>query len=124
MTATTFLLRARGRAELLGQALLCPTVRYASVHWAGAERLDRRFADLETWRAIEAELSLRLPSTPLADDNPIVHTLLGERAADVQLQYLSQSPIDETSAAATAGALDAHLRQVAAGAAPTLTLKR
>lgn len=50
MIATTFLHRARGRAELLGQAPRCPTVRYASAQFTNGKRpIKRVFKTSNGW---------------------------------------------------------------------------
>ena len=110
MTAVAFMIWNRSHTSVVGVASVCLEARYASVRWAGAERLDRRFADLEGWRAVANEIGLKLPAKPLTDDSPIAKLLAGERVSDVRVQYLTQEPISETDPRLLAAVLDDGLR--------------
>ena len=110
MTAVAFMIWNRSRTSVLGVASVCLDARYASVRWAGAERLMRRHCDVETWRAIANELNLKLPAAALPKTSPIAKLLAGEHLHDVQVQYLRQDPIDGSDPAGVAELLDAGLR--------------
>jgi hypothetical protein len=104
MTAAIFLLRARGR--LVGAAVVAPTVRYCSVRALGAERLDRRFATPQDWRAIETEL-VSLPSGPLSSQSVLARVVAGR---DLDVQYFVTEYLAELAPADVAAVLDARLR--------------
>jgi len=110
MTAVAFMIWNRSHASVMGVASLCVEARYASVRWCGAERLDRRFADLATWRAIASEVNLQLPAAPLPRTSAIANVLAGERVHDVEIQYLTQTHIDDSEPRLVAALLDAGLR--------------
>jgi hypothetical protein len=95
VTAVTFTIKTRERGHLVGQAVLCVEARYASVMRTTSPYPDRKFATIEQWKALERELDDKLPTTPLDDTSAIVRVLLGEKAYQVSLQYLSQEPIPE-----------------------------
>lgn len=84
MTATIFIIADASR-KLRGLALICPAARYASVRWRGADRLDRRFATPQDWRALEIDLR-QPPPTPWPPDSAVVRVLGVGRDAVVQYQ--------------------------------------
>ena len=51
MTATTFTLTEADR--VVGLGLICVEARYASVNWAGADRLDRLHPSTDQWTEIK-----------------------------------------------------------------------
>lgn len=99
MTAFAFAIRRLETGQLVGQAVLCAEARYCSVLWRGARRPDRRFAAVDAWKAILAQLGEQLAPGPLDRDSAIQQLLCGrDRAAGLVVQYLWQEPIDKAPA--------------------------
>lgn len=99
MTAYTFTIRTLETGQLVGQAVLCAEARYCSVLWRGATRPDRRFAAIETWKAVLAQLADRLEPGPLPASSPIAQLLSGpQRAGGHVVQYLWAEPVDAAPA--------------------------
>lgn len=109
MTAHHFVLTSLETGAMLGQALICPEARYASVRWKGADRLDRRFVPALSWKAIERELQDGWPKGLVAVGSTVFLTIVpkGHRGS-LQVQFRAGPPIDAVPAAA-AQALDGYL---------------
>lgn len=95
MTACTFTIRTLETGQLIGQAVLCAEARYCSVLWRGTTRPDRRFAAVDVWKAILAQLSENLEPGPLPASSPIAELISGrDRAGGHVVQYLWQEPLE------------------------------
>jgi hypothetical protein len=95
VTACTFTIRTLETGQLIGQAVLCAEARYCSVLWRGATRPDRRFAGIDVWKAILAQLADKLEPGPLPASSPISQLISGrDRAGGHVVQYLWQEPVD------------------------------
>jgi hypothetical protein len=95
-------------ATIIGAALVCPSARYASICWRGAERLDRCFATPADWQAIEREIT-SLPSGPLPRDWAIVRVLARDRGFEVR--YLQIEDLEAPAPAELVRVLDNRLRE-------------
>jgi len=98
MTAYVFSIRTPDTDRLVGQAVLCPPARYASVLWRGATRPHRRLAALDRWLTIERQVSGNLQAGSLAGDSAIALLLLCG-TNDYAVQYLCEEPLPVTNGA-------------------------
>jgi hypothetical protein len=96
VTAFVFTIRTLETGRLVGQAVICPAVRYASVQWRGALRPDRRLAPLEQWLAIDDQVADKFEGGPLTHASAIPRLLLGDRGPGYVVQYFVQEPLPET----------------------------
>jgi hypothetical protein len=105
-----FALTRRDTGRLVGHALLCPDARFATVLWAGADRLDRRHATPHMWKQVIGDLEIGWEKWVVAGDCSTARFLLDPDArAVVALQLISQPPIDGTTPGEIAAALDRYL---------------
>lgn len=114
MTAYTFTIRMREINQVIGQAVICAQVRYASVWWRGHSRAVRQFLALDDWKAVERELDDTLPAAALEDDSAIARALIHESLRGRYLiHYLVQEPVaDDLIGSGVATVLDQRLRQM------------
>lgn len=110
MRAMLFVLTSIETGKLVGRALVVPEARYASIAWAGAERLDRRYAMPTGWLAVEAELVDGVPPGPLARTTAIARLLGFE--SDTIAQYLSAEDLEVGQHGVSVQELDARLTRV------------
>ena len=110
LSATTFAITSVEDERLLGFALVCVDARYASVQWAGMDRLDRVHVMPADWQAIGRESEAGLPPGPIPTDGALYMTLAGERAGYVIVRWISVEPVapDRPEGAAEALDVDAH----------------
>ena len=92
--------------RFLGAAVLCPRASYATIHWAGSNRLDRIPIEPVLWIEIEREIASGLPATLLAASSPIMRALVGDAAPDIIGQYLAEVPAPAEGAEDALGFLD------------------
>ena len=94
-----------------GRALVCVKARYASVWPQHAPRPDRRHVSPATWRHLEGDLALGLPSGPLETTSALFQALVpAERCRSVMLQYVGRLPTDAEPMAGLAERLDRLLQ--------------
>jgi hypothetical protein len=111
--AITFVLSDLETGRALGQAVVAPMARYASVLWRGATRLDRRFAPLSLWKETDAALQLGLTTGPL--ERPWTALLVPpERRQSLTVQYVSALDVEVAKPLDAVARLDELLRGPAA----------
>lgn len=107
----TLVLRSLETGRTLARALVCPRVQYASIWWIRGNRIDRRFATAEAWRALEMELRPGLDAGPLPREAAVVEVLLEpDQRSGITVQYLVREDLDVSGPEHAARALDAQLR--------------
>jgi len=111
LRAWHFAVRRRGTNRLVGHAMLCPSVRYASTRFFGMGQLLRGFADLSQWRAIDRELAAgwdqgNVPATAVVT----VALLARDLSAAHTLQFVTPIPIEAPSVG-SAQVLDDYLKR-------------
>lgn len=99
--ALVFTIRTLETGSLLGQAIICPTVRYASVLWRGGaahdgERLAREVKGLNCWSpsaflAVTRVRALRQRPTASGDMPTLVEALRQREARRAQLERLVEA---------------------------------
>ena len=94
MTAWLFVITRRDSRTVAGAGLIALEARYATASYFGAHRLDRRFASVGQWREIRHAFSAGLPTPPLPPVSPLVDVLLGDNAADLQVQWLTTTEVE------------------------------
>lgn len=78
-------------------ALLVPDAHYISIAWPGEPRLERRYADPDGWRLLEAAITEPLPSTPLDPSHVIVRVLLpSDQRHRIGVRYLGDGQVEAT----------------------------
>jgi hypothetical protein len=112
MTAYVFTIRTADTDRLVGQAVLCPPARYASVLWRGAAQPHRRLAAVERWLTIERQVSGKLQAGSFPADSAIALLFLCG-TSDYALQYLCQEqlPVTNPTSAELLRLLDARVAQ-------------
>jgi len=107
--ASLFILRHGMTLAWLGAAVLCPEVRYASIAWRRASRLDRRFARPETWRAILEQYQRGLSPEPLPTDSAIAQLFAVPDVLPLSIAHVRTDPVEAASPAETVTRLDQQL---------------
>jgi hypothetical protein len=95
----------------VGSALIVLEVRYASVVWAGSDRIDRAFMSPALWKDLSHQVSAGLLPQVLDSKSPIAALLVGRR--DLTMQYLHALPVTIARPTDAATVLDQQLRQIA-----------
>jgi hypothetical protein len=113
--AGVFLLRHRDTRSAAGLGLVASEARYASVRFAGTDRIERAFATPAQWREIEATLQLGLPPSALPSTHVISAVLLGARAEDYVVEYLTARDFTSDAPERAAVVLDGLLTEQMAG---------
>lgn len=110
MNASHFVLTSIETGRVVGHALLCPEARYCSVRWLNAARLERRFADAATWRAVLEDLALQdWPKGYIAARSALGKLLIrDDRRGLVAIQF-SAGPNFVGDGPTATSALDAYL---------------
>jgi hypothetical protein len=111
--AIVFRLSDLATGRVIAEAIVCAPVRHAAIRHPGADRLSHPHALAATWKEIDAELSVGLPSSPLAKFSAIVTLLVPqERRSSVAVRYLVGVPVETEPAPAIAERLDAEFAKV------------
>ena len=110
LNAITFAILYRADNRLLAAALICPESEYAGVLLVGGRRIDRVYAAPDLWADIEHEVSVGLPTKPLASDSAIA-TLLTGGSGSQAVQWQHAFPVEVEELESSADALDSQLRQ-------------
>jgi hypothetical protein len=107
--ASLFILRHAIARVWLGGAVICPDVRYASIAWRRAARLDRRFARPETWRDVIEQFRLGLPTTALPETSPIARLLSAPDVLTLSVTHVQTAPVRPATPGETVTRLDRQL---------------
>lgn len=112
MTLTAFLfgLQQRRVGRLAGVAVIASAARYVTVYYFGAERLARRFGRAAEWRAVQSELTDKMPSGQFPRDSAISNLLLGSELSDLRVVYIRREAVNVPKRAAASRVLDQLLR--------------
>jgi hypothetical protein len=94
----------------VGQAIICPDARYASLMFLGASRIERRFAAPAQWRELKAVLTRRISRAPLPPDHVVPSVLLGANDRHLVCWHPEVCEVSVTSPARAVASLDEMLR--------------
>lgn len=103
------LMRTEPDYVCVGNALICPEARYASLMLVGASRSERVFATPWQWSELEIVLGARLSQAPLPPAHIVPSVLLGANDRGLVCWHPEVCEVPVTSPALAAALLDEML---------------